>query len=108
MDTFLIQGGRPLAGEVAIERIPAVRDVRTMEALLTHIGAGVAIDGGTVTIEAGKLSEPEAPYELVKTMRASSLVLGPLVGRTGRARVSMPGGCAIGARPINLHVSALE
>ncbi len=131
MDTFLIQGGRPLAGEVAVsgaknsalpalaaalltsetvvlERIPTVRDIRTMESLLTHIGAGVSIDGGTVTIEAGKLNEPEAPYDLVKTMRASSLVLGPLVGRTGRARVSMPGGCAIGARPINLHVSALE
>src|SRR5581483_9210222 len=63
---------------------------------------------GTVTINAKSLGCPEAPYDVVKTMRASSLVLGPLVGRTGRARVSMPGGCAIGARPINLHVSALE
>ncbi len=131
MDSFLIQGGRPLAGEIAIsgaknsalpalaaslltaepvilERIPEVRDIRTMEALLTHTGASVSIDGGTVTIEAGGIENPEAPYDLVKTMRASSLVLGPLVGRTGRARVSMPGGCAIGARPINLHVSALE
>jgi UDP-N-acetylglucosamine 1-carboxyvinyltransferase len=61
-----------------------------------------------VRVEAGMLDRPEAPYDLVKTMRASSLVLGPLVARTGRARVSMPGGCAIGARPINLHVSALE
>src|SRR5439155_13871706 len=63
---------------------------------------------GTVTVCAATLDRPEAPYELVKTMRASSLVLGPLVARTGRARVSMPGGCAIGARPINLHVTALE
>ena len=61
-----------------------------------------------MTICAGRIEHPEAPYELVKTMRASSLVLGPLVGRCGRARVSLPGGCAIGARPINLHVSGLE
>ena len=80
--------------------------------LIRHIigskGAKVSIDGGRVTICAGRIEHPEAPYELVKTMRASSLVLGPLVGRCGRARVSLPGGCAIGARPINLHVSGLE
>jgi len=66
------------------------------------------VDGPLVTVRALELARPEAPYDLVKTMRASSLVLGPLVARTGKARVSMPGGCAIGARPINLHVSALE
>jgi UDP-N-acetylglucosamine 1-carboxyvinyltransferase len=131
MDKFRIQGGRPLAGEIAIsgaknsalpalaaclltgeqvrlDRIPAVRDIRTMMQLLEHIGASVDVDGELVTVQAGTLERAEAPYDLVKTMRASSLVLGPLLARTGRARVSMPGGCAIGTRPINLHVSALE
>jgi UDP-N-acetylglucosamine 1-carboxyvinyltransferase len=131
MDKFRIQGGRPLEGEIAISgaknsalpalaaclltedpvklsRIPAVRDLRTMQELLEHIGAQVEVQGSCVTVRAAKVDQPEAPYDLVKTMRASSLVLGPLVARTGRARVSMPGGCAIGARPINLHVSALE
>jgi UDP-N-acetylglucosamine 1-carboxyvinyltransferase len=131
MDKFVIQGGTPLRGEVAISgaknsalpvlaaclltkdevrlsRIPAVRDIGTMEKLLSFIGASVEVAGDRVTVRGGGLETPEAPYELVKTMRASSLVLGPLVGRAGRARVSMPGGCAIGARPINLHVSALE
>src|SRR5271170_1351878 len=131
MDRFRIHGGRPLEGEVAISgaknsalpalaaclltdepvrlsRIPLVRDIRTMLQLLEHTGARVDVDGQLVTVRAGDLKRPEAPYDLVKTMRASSLVLGPLVARTGQARVSMPGGCAIGARPINLHVSALE
>jgi UDP-N-acetylglucosamine 1-carboxyvinyltransferase len=131
MDKFLIQGGSPLEGvipvsgaknsalpvlaaclltkdEIKLDRIPPVRDIGTMEKLLKHIGAELHVKGGKVTVRAGKLDKPEAPYDLVKTMRASSLVLGPLVARTGRARVSMPGGCAIGARPINLHVSALE
>jgi UDP-N-acetylglucosamine 1-carboxyvinyltransferase len=131
MDKFRIQGGRPLEGEIAISgsknsalpalaacllteepvilnRIPPVRDIATMEKLLLYAGARVETNGGVVTVCAEKLARPEAPYDLVKTMRASSLVLGPLVARTGRARVSMPGGCAIGARPINLHVSALE
>jgi UDP-N-acetylglucosamine 1-carboxyvinyltransferase len=79
-----------------------------MEKLVAWTGASVEVDGGEVVVRAGVLENPEAPYDLVKTMRASSLVLGPLVARTGRARVSMPGGCAIGARPINLHISALE
>jgi UDP-N-acetylglucosamine 1-carboxyvinyltransferase len=94
---------------VTLHRIPRVRDIRTMEKLLTYIGAEIAekLDGSLV-VHAKTIQDPSAPYELVKTMRASSLVLGPLVGRTGRARVSMPGGCAIGARPINLHVSGLE
>jgi len=131
MDKFLIQGGTPLEGEIAVSgsknsalpalaaslltsekvilgRIPKVRDVRTMEKLLAHTGASVKHENGHVVIEASELHRPEAPYEVVKTMRASSLVLGPLVARCGRARVSLPGGCAIGSRPINLHVSGLE
>jgi len=131
MDKFRIHGGTPLAGRIAIsgsknsalpalaaclltaervtlDRIPPVRDIRTMIQLLEHTGARLDVDGELVTVRAEKLERPEAPYDLVKTMRASSLVLGPLLARTGKARVSMPGGCAIGARPINLHVSALE
>jgi UDP-N-acetylglucosamine 1-carboxyvinyltransferase len=131
MDKFLIQGGTPLEGEIAVSgsknsalpalaaslltaekvvlgRIPKVRDIRTMEKLLTHTAATVKHERGLVIIEAAELTCPEAPYEVVKTMRASSLVLGPLVARCGRARVSLPGGCAIGSRPINLHVSGLE
>lgn len=131
MDKFRILGGAPLEGKIAVSgaknsalpalaaclltaepvtlhRIPEVRDIGTMEKLLQHTGARVEIDGGRVVVEAGGLERPEAPYDLVKTMRASSLVLGPLVARAGRARVSMPGGCAIGARPINMHLSALE
>src|SRR5437016_5014558 len=76
--------------------------------LIRHIGAEVAVEGGRVTIRARDLPHPEAPYDLVKTMRASTLVLGPLVARFGRARVSLPGGCAIGARPIDLHIKGLE
>ena len=131
MDKFIIQGGVPLEGEIAVSgaknsalpvlaaclltsdrvtlnRIPPVRDIATMEKLLKHIGARVTHEKGCVAIEASEIAHAEAPYELVKTMRASSLVLGPLVARYGRARVSLPGGCAIGARPINLHVSGLE
>ena len=96
------------AEPVALERIPPVRDIRTMEQLLEYSGARVTIAGERVTVEAGRIEHAEAPYDLVKTMRASSLVLGPMVARCGRARVSVPGGCAIGARPINLHVAALE
>src|SRR5580658_2228832 len=131
MDKFRIQGGVPQEGEIAVGgaknaalpalaaclltsdpvklgRIPPVRDIGTMQQLLRHAGAEVDVHGGDVTVRAKDLARPEAPYDLVKTMRASSLVLGPLVARAGRARVSMPGGCAIGARPINLHVAALE
>lgn len=94
---------------VVLHRIPRVRDIGTMEKLLSHAGALVTKDNGAPhRIQARTIAEPTAPYDLVKTMRASSLVLGPLVARCGRARVSMPGGCAIGARPINLHVTALE
>ncbi len=131
MEKFVIQGGAPLTGTipvsgsknsalptlaaclltgetVTLDRIPPVRDIGTMIDLIRHTGADVKVEGGRVTICAANVEKPEAPYEVVKTMRASSLVLGPLVARCGRARVSLPGGCAIGARPINLHVNALE
>ncbi len=131
MDKFVIEGGIPLegsiptsgaknsalpalaaalltAGKVVLNRIPRVRDIRTMERLLVNIGSEMSIDEEQVTIETPKIISPEAPYELVKTMRASSLVLGPLVARAGRARVSVPGGCAIGGRPINFHLAGLE
>ncbi|MEZ5392076.1 MAG: UDP-N-acetylglucosamine 1-carboxyvinyltransferase [Bryobacterales bacterium] len=98
-----------LTGEpVTLDRIPSVVDIRTMIGLLESIGVTVRRENGRTFLHAASIESPEAPYELVKTMRASSLVLGPLVARAGRARVSMPGGCAIGARPINLHVSGLE
>ncbi|MCS7025206.1 MAG: UDP-N-acetylglucosamine 1-carboxyvinyltransferase [Bryobacteraceae bacterium] len=131
MQRFIIQGGEELHGEVWISgaknsalptlaaallteepvilhRIPAVKDIQTMVQLLRSIGATVEVEQGAVRVQAQQILVPEAPYDLVKTMRASSLVLGPLVARCGRARVSLPGGCAIGARPINLHVSGLE
>jgi UDP-N-acetylglucosamine 1-carboxyvinyltransferase len=131
MDKFVITGGVPLQGEIAtngsknsalpalaaalltdepvtLHRIPRVRDIRTMQRLLVDIGSNVEVDGETVRLHTERVVSPEAPYELVKTMRASSLVLGPLVARCGRARVSLPGGCAIGARPINLHIVGLE
>jgi UDP-N-acetylglucosamine 1-carboxyvinyltransferase len=131
MDKFVVSGGAALRGEVSaggsknaalpalaaalltpepvtLHRIPRVRDIRTIERLLVDIGATVEPDSDTVRLRTEKIVCPEAPYELVKTMRASSLVLGPLVARGGRARVSLPGGCAIGARPINLHIFGLE
>jgi UDP-N-acetylglucosamine 1-carboxyvinyltransferase len=131
MDKFVIEGGVPLQGTIAtsgaknsalpalaaalltdepvvLRRIPRVRDIRTMERLLVDIGSAVEIDEEQVTINTKEILSPEAPYELVKTMRASSLVLGPLVARAGRARVSLPGGCGIGARPINFHLAGLE
>ena len=131
MDKFAITGGTPLKGEiptsgsknsalpalaaallttepVTLHRVPRVRDIRTMQRLLVDIGASVEAERGTVRLRTERVVCPEAPYELVKTMRASSLVLGPLVARSGRARVSLPGGCAIGGRPINLHIFGLE
>lgn len=132
MEKLIIEGQQRLEGEVwasgsknsalpilaacllteepmTLHRIPRVRDIRTMEKLLSYIGAKLTKEpNGPHHFQADTIADPSAPYELVKTMRASSLVLGPLVARCGRARVSMPGGCAIGARPINLHVTALE
>jgi UDP-N-acetylglucosamine 1-carboxyvinyltransferase len=134
MEKFRIEGGRPLEGKVRVSgaknaalpamaaalltaepvelhNVPRVRDIVTMGKLLAHISARVEMspqEPNHVTLRAETISHAEAPYELVKTMRASVLTLGPLVARTGYARVSMPGGCAIGARPIDLHLKALE
>ena len=135
MDKLVIRGGEPLLGTIRIsgaknaalpcmaaalltdepvilENIPHVRDIETTRKLLAAMGAEVELGFGRAqhrtTICAKNLTEPEASYELVKTMRASTLVLGPLVARCGRARVSLPGGCAIGARPIDLHIKGLE
>jgi UDP-N-acetylglucosamine 1-carboxyvinyltransferase len=135
MDKLVIRGGEPLLGTVHIsgaknaalpcmaaalltgepvilENIPQVRDIQTTRNLLTAMGAEVELGYGRAhhrtSIHCKKLPSPEASYELVKTMRASTLVLGPLVARCGRARVSLPGGCAIGSRPIDLHIKGLE
>ncbi|HZT28683.1 MAG TPA: UDP-N-acetylglucosamine 1-carboxyvinyltransferase [Bryobacteraceae bacterium] len=131
MDKFVIKGGPALQGEiltsgsknaalpalaaalltdepVTLRRVPRVRDIRTMQRLLVDIGSKAAAKGETLTLHTPAIVSPEAPYELVKTMRASALVLGPLVARARSARVSLPGGCAIGARPINLHLTGLE
>src|SRR5205823_12041300 len=135
MDKFVIRGSNPLVGTirvsgaknaalpamaaailteepVVLENIPDVRDIQTERKLLESMGAEVELGYGRAhhrtTICCKNLSTPEAKYELVKTMRASTLVLGPLVARTGVARVSLPGGCAIGARPIDLHIKGLE
>jgi UDP-N-acetylglucosamine 1-carboxyvinyltransferase len=134
MDRFKIQGGRRLEGTVEIsgaknaalpsmaaalltrepvrlQNIPHVRDIITMAKLLAHMRCRVEspdLPPSEFTIQAETVSHAEAPYELVKTMRASVLTLGPLVARFGYARVSLPGGCAIGARPIDLHIQALE
>ncbi len=131
MDKLLIEGGRPLAGEVrisgaknaalpilcaallsaeplALRNVPRLNDVRTMETLLAQMG--VAVDAGTagsVVLDAARIDWPLAPYELVRTMRASILALGPLLARCGEARVSLPGGCAIGLRPVDQHVKGL-
>ena len=135
MDKFVIRGGNPLIGtirvsgaknsalpcmaaailtedDVILENIPQVQDIETERKLLVSMGAEVELGYGRAqhrtTISCRLLSDPVAKYEIVKTMRASSLVLGPLIARTGLARVAMPGGCAIGGRPIDLHIKALE
>ncbi len=135
MDKFVIRGGNPLVGTIRVggaknaalpamaasilteepvilENIPDVRDIQTERSLLVSMGAEVELGYGRAshrtTLCCRNLVNPEAAYELVKTMRASTLVLGPLVARMGRARVSLPGGCAIGARPIDLHIKGLE
>ena len=135
MDKFVIRGGNPLLGtikisgaknsalpcmaaailtedEVILENIPQVRDIETERKLLESMGAEVELGYGRAqhrtSIKCAVLSDPVAKYEIVKTMRASSLVLGPLIARTGMARVAMPGGCAIGGRPIDLHIKGLE
>src|SRR5271167_3574144 len=135
MDTFLIEGGVPLGGRVVISgaknaalpamaaalltehrvvlrNVPRVRDIGTLRSVLDELGVDSTVvheeHGNRVEIEARQLLNPTAPYELVKQMRASVLVLGPLVARFGHARVSLPGGCAIGARPIDQHLKGLE
>ena len=134
MDKFCIEGGRRLEGTIRIsgaknaalpamaaalltaepvrlKNIPRVRDIITMGKLLAHMSVHLEspeVPPTDITIQAEKISDAEAPYELVRTMRASILTLGPLVGRLGYARVSLPGGCAIGARPVDLHLKALE
>jgi len=131
MKTIVINGGKKLHGEVAIsgaknaalpiiaagllcegehriENVPALVDVTTLGKILRNMGVAFEFKDNTVVVDSSKLTSPEAPYDLVRTMRASVLVLGPLVARFGRARVSLPGGCAIGARPVNLHTMGLE
>lgn len=135
MDKFIIRGGNPLVGTIRVsgaknsalpcmaaailteepltlENIPQVRDIATERRLLASMGAEVNLHEGEAegrtTLCCSTLSDPVARYEIVKTMRASSLVLGPLVARTGMARVAVPGGCAIGGRPIDLHIKGLE
>ena len=96
------------AGEHSLYGVPDLRDVMTMGRLLADLGAGFHFEGNSVILDTSRIANYEAPYELVNTMRASVLVLGPLVARLGKAKVSLPGGCAIGARPIDLHLMGLE
>ncbi len=95
-------------GESTISGVPGLKDVVTLGRLLSHLGAHVSHKGRNVVVDTGRIGTLEAPYDLVRTMRASILVLGPLLTRFGKAKVSLPGGCAIGDRPINLHLSGLE
>ena len=131
MDKLVLQGGERLRGEIPVsgaknaalpiicasllsadpldvDNVPALQDVATMQRLLAQMGVKVARDGGALRLDAAHVDRPEAPYDLVKTMRASILVLGPLLARFGTARVSLPGGCAIGARPVDQHIKGLQ
>ncbi len=134
MDQLLIRGGRRLSGDVtisgaknaalpdlcatllsaepvALANVPQLQDVNTTLKLLRNMGVVAerhTDEPDRVTLDAGRVDKPEAPYELVKTMRASILVLGPLLARFGRARVSLPGGCAIGSRPVDQHIKGLQ
>src|SRR5512139_895400 len=132
MDALLIHGGNPLSGEVRISgaknaalpiltaslltaeplklgNVPHLRDISTMLALLGHMGVRVTLDDKNhVTLCGESIPHKEAPYEMVKTMRAAILVLGPTLARFGEARVSLPGGCAIGLRPVDLHIKGLQ
>jgi UDP-N-acetylglucosamine 1-carboxyvinyltransferase len=96
------------AGETRLRNVPRVRDVVTFGQVLQALGAKIRTDGPELVIDTASIDRFEAPYDLVKTMRASFLVLGPLLARYGQARVSLPGGCAIGARPVNLHLKGLQ
>jgi UDP-N-acetylglucosamine 1-carboxyvinyltransferase len=132
MDKLIIRGGKRLSGTVNISgaknaalpelcaallsaepvtlrNVPQLQDVSTMLKLIRNMGVTAERDAaGNVAINAGALSSPEAPYELVKTMRASVLALGPLLARFGEATVSLPGGCAIGARPVDQHIKGMQ
>ncbi len=131
MDKLKLSGGVALRGEVAVagaknaalpmlaaalltpdelvlENVPSLADIETMSQLLAGMGVAIKRDGAALSLRAANITSNEAPYELVKTMRASVLVLGPLLARFGRARVSLPGGCAIGARPIDQHIKGLR
>ena len=132
MDYFVIRGGKPLQGRIAISgaknaalpilaaslltsdelrlsNVPHLNDINTMVELLGALGAQVTVDeSGALCLSAAELNSRRAPYELVKTMRASILVMGPLLARFGRAEVSFPGGCAIGSRPVDLHLKGFE
>ncbi|MHB8844381.1 MAG: UDP-N-acetylglucosamine 1-carboxyvinyltransferase [Nitrospirota bacterium] len=104
----IIAAGLLCGGEHRIANVPALVDVTTLGRILRNMGVVFELKDHAVVVDSSKLVSPEAPYDLVRTMRASVLVLGPLVARFGRARVSLPGGCAIGARPVNLHIMGLE
>jgi len=131
LDKLKIRGGRRLEGEIRVSgaknatlpilcaallteraltlsNVPRLMDVRTMSRLLAQMGVEVSDNSETLELRAANVGNPEAPYELVKTMRASVLVLGPLLARCGRARVSLPGGCAIGSRPVDQHLKGLQ
>jgi UDP-N-acetylglucosamine 1-carboxyvinyltransferase len=131
MDKLIIEGGLPLNGRVRVsgsknaalpilmaailldspvtyDNVPNLRDIHTTLKLLNILGLEASFSDGTAAVSPAKALNPEAPYDLVKTMRASVLCLGPLLARLGQARVALPGGCAIGARPVNLHLTALE
>jgi UDP-N-acetylglucosamine 1-carboxyvinyltransferase len=131
MDQFVIEGGKPLVGRielsgaknaalpqmaaslltaepVALTNVPALRDVDSMVLLLEHLGVEVEREGDRLELRAAELSANEAPYDLVRKMRASVLALGPLLARSGLTRISQPGGCAIGARPVDLHIEAMR
>ena len=131
MDKLVIQGGQRLAGEITVSgaknaalpilcaglltsdlvhltNVPNLQDVRTTLKLLTQMGLRAQASGHEITLDGSQVNDPVAPYELVKTMRASILVLGPLLARFGHARVSLPGGCAIGARPVDQHIKGLQ
>src|SRR5438552_19068641 len=131
MDKLAIDGGVALDGEIHVSgaknaalpimcaalltpepltvfNVPELNDVRTMRALLAQMGVGAEGDAGTLTMSAARVDWPLAPYEMVKTMRASILALGPLLARCGDARVSLRGGCAIGLRPVDQHIKGLQ
>ncbi|MBW1920870.1 MAG: UDP-N-acetylglucosamine 1-carboxyvinyltransferase, partial [Deltaproteobacteria bacterium] len=130
MEKIVIEGGAPLKGAVRVsgaknaalpviaacflaqgthrlKNVPHLKDVQTIKTIMSGMGVGFSEENGVLSVDTAEVSGYFAPYGLVKTMRASILLLGPLLARLGRAKISLPGGCAIGARPINLHLRAL-